>query len=177
MFDLHLTPDPSKAKTLILSNDAFFYLFKGEELIDEDNLEEVQEIEEYFPYGFTIEANWKYIGTDSVEAVFVPFVQDEAKQKTNSFDFDAEQIITKTYILRIKFSEDRRSIRLWTCNDITGERRYRGEFELKWNSAHKLVGFSIGDWRKGHGCLFWLKHFTELVPGALKPAQGLPTGL
>lgn len=177
MFDLHLASDPSKAEAIILSNDAFFYLFRGEELIDEDNLEEVQEIEGRFPYGFTIGANWKYIDTDLVEAVFVPFVQDEPKPQANPFDFDAEQILTKAYVLRIKLSKDGKFIKLWTCNDITGACRYDGEFELKWNSTHKHVGFSVGDWRNGKGCLFWLNHFTELTPGVLKPAQGLPTGL
>ena len=68
--------DPSKAEVRYLSNDAFFWLKDEEDPIDEDNLEEAQEILAMFPNGFVIKDDWKYDDDDTIEATFIPYVDD-----------------------------------------------------------------------------------------------------
>lgn len=170
-------PDPTKRRSLILSNDAFFYLYRGEDLIDEDNLDEVQEVESYFPCGYTIQEPWNYVGTDLVEAVFVPLIIDGPKENQSQLDFDGENILSPSFVMHIKLSDDKKRVKLWYFNSLSNIKEYKGEFELKWNKSHKFVGFSVGDWRIGKGTLVWLKSFKELRPGALSLPPNLPSGL
>ena len=46
--------DYSKKQTLQISNDAFCFLYYGEEPLDEDNLEEANEVSEMFSNNFYI---------------------------------------------------------------------------------------------------------------------------
>ena len=51
-----------------ISNDAFYYLYYGEEPLDDENMEEAQEIADMFPNGFVIEDNWENVDdTDLIE--------------------------------------------------------------------------------------------------------------
>lgn len=70
--------DYSKAQTLQLTNDAFFYLRDEEEPLDEDNLEEAQEIMQMFPCGFIIKDDWSTVDdSDLIEATFIPYVEED----------------------------------------------------------------------------------------------------
>ena len=77
--------DSNKAEIRLLSNDAFFWLKDEEDPIDEDNLEEAQEILSMFPNGFVIAENWKYVDDDTIQATFVPYVED-----TLNIEWDGE---------------------------------------------------------------------------------------
>jgi hypothetical protein len=53
--------DATKAVTLQISNDSFWYLYQEEEMIDEDNMEEAQEVMSMFPNGFIIKDDFKVV--------------------------------------------------------------------------------------------------------------------
>lgn len=161
-----LEPNYLNERAFILSNDAFFYLYAEEPPIDEDNLEEALEVAGYFPAGFIIKDGWQYIDDDMIEAVFVPLVEKEP-------DFDAEQAMSKICHYRIKLCSDRRHIELYTYFVTSGETKYKGTYELRINSSGKEIGFTTGDWRKGRGCLLWLKHFKEVSLGRLSIRKDL----
>ena len=60
--------DYSKKQTLQISNDAFCFLYYGEEPLDEDNLEEANEVSEMFSNNFYIEDDWKAVdNSDLIE--------------------------------------------------------------------------------------------------------------
>lgn len=159
-------PDYNNARVLILSNDAFFYLYAEEPLLDDDNLEEALEVVEYFPNGFIVEDDWKYVDTDMVEATFVPLIEQAAS-------FDAEMQMAKNYFFRIKLCADHKSIELFVYKALSKQTAYKGTYELRINSTGKEIGFATGDWRKGKGCLLWLKHFKEVSPGRLSIRKDL----
>lgn len=159
-------PDYNNSRDFILSNDAFFYLYAEEEPLDDDNLDEALEVAECFPNGFIIKEGWQYIDDDMIEATFIPLVQKEV-------DFDAEQEMAKGYFFRIRLCPDCKHIELYSYRVSTGQTIYKGTYELRLNSTGKEIGFATGDWRKGKGCLLWLKHFKEVSQGRLNIRKGL----
>lgn len=159
-------PDYSNSRDFILSNDAFFYLYAEEDPLDDDNLEEALEVAECFPNGFIIKEGWRYIDDDMIEATFIPLVQKEV-------DFDAEQEMAKGYFFRIRLCPDCKHIELYSYRVSTGQTVYKGTYELRLNSTGKEIGFATGDWRKGKGCLLWLKHFKEVSQGRLNIRKDL----
>ena len=70
--------DTTKATTLQISNDAFWYLYQEEEMIDEDNMEEAEEVMSMFPNGFIIKDNYKVVDDepDLIECTFIPYIED-----------------------------------------------------------------------------------------------------
>ena len=65
--------DYSKKQTLQISNDAFCFLYYGEEPLDEDNLEEANEVSEMFSKKLYIEEDWKTVNaSDLIENNFIP---------------------------------------------------------------------------------------------------------
>lgn len=153
--------DNSKALTLQITNDAFFYLKEDEDPLDDNNLDEASEVLSMFPNGFEIAEDWKPVeDSDLIEATFIPYVEDD--------DYDASEELAKGYFWQIKFTQGYRFVKAWLFRESTGKRFYRGEFELRYNSNGKFIGFATGDWRKGVGCLFWLKHYKERKPGIFK---------
>ena len=165
-----LKPDYAKAQELILSNDAFFFLYQDEPPLDDLNLEEALEIAGYFPTGYIIKEGWEYVDDDMIEATFIPLVEEPE-------DFDAQQEMAKGYFAQIKLTQENTHVKLWFYRASTNKREYRGEYALRLNSVGKEVGFATGDWRKGKGCLLWLKHFKEVKPGKLRSLPNLPQGL
>lgn len=159
-------PDYNNSRDFILSNDAFFYLYAEEDPLDDDNLDEALEVAECFPNGFIIKEGWQYIDDDMIEATFIPLVQKEV-------DFDAEQEMAKGYFFRIRLCPDCKHIELYSYRVSTGQTVYKGTYELRLNSTGKEIGFAAGDWRKGKGCLLWLKHFKEVSLGRLKIRKDL----
>lgn len=159
-------PDYNNSRDFILSNDAFFYLYAEEEPLDDDNLDEALEVAEYFPNGFIIKEGWQYIDNDMIEATFVPLIQKEV-------DFDAEQEMAKGYFFRIRLCPDCKHIELYSYRISTGQTVYKGTYELRLSSTGKEIGFATGDWRKGKGCLLWLKHFKEVSRGRLNIRKDL----
>lgn len=164
--------DSSKAVTLQITNDAFFYIKEDEEPLDDNNLDEALEVLSMFPNGFEIKDDWKPVeDSDLIEATFIPYVEAED-------DYDMYCEMSKGHYWQIKFTQGYRFVKLWTFNEYTGEREYNGEYELRYNSQRTLIGYCIGDWRKGHGCLLFLKHYKERKPGVVRNIpKDIPVGL
>lgn len=149
--------DYSKAQTMQISNDAFFFITEEEEPLDEENLEEAQEVLSMFPNGFYVEENWKPVeDSDLIEATFIPYVEDED-------DWDKYQDLTKYLQMQIKWL-DASHIRVWWYNSQKGTRELRGDFKVYTNQyGHK--GFHTGEQDKefvpGKMSLYFLKHFSK----------------
>lgn len=167
-----LKPDHSKAQEFILSNDAFFFLYKDEEPLDDINLAEALEIAEQFPEGYIIKDGWSYIDDDMIEATFIPLAEEQE-------DFDGVFQASKICQWQIKITQNRRYVKFWLYYPQTNARRYVGEFELRISLLAKAspVCFATGDFRKGKGCLIWLKDFKEVKPNSLRVSQDLPKGI
>ena len=115
--------DYSKAQTMQISNDAFFFITEEEEPLDEENLEEAQEVLSMFPNGFYVEENWKPVeDSDLIEATFIPYVEDED-------DWDEYQDLTKYLQMQIKWL-DANHIRIWWYNCQKGTRELQGDFKV-----------------------------------------------
>lgn len=172
-----LVPDKNNIREVIISNDAFFYMFAGEEMLDDENYEEVEEIEGYFPSGYIILDGWKCIANGLVEASFAPLIQQQIEEPNieingDEYDeYDGVMVLNSNYIIRIKLTQAGTHVKVWRGST------YLGEFKLRYNNAKKkFVGFATGNYKNGEGCLFWLKDFREVRPGALRPAPNLPVG-
>lgn len=136
-------------QTLILSNDAFYNLYYGEELLDDNNIEEIENILGLFPNGFDI-IDWKIIGENKIQTVFVPYIIDDE-------DFDEYMDLTQYIRLQIKWI-DTSHIKLWWLNLQAGEKILKGEFEVLVNQfKHKY--FQVGK----NGSIFFLKDFKKKV--------------
>lgn len=167
-----LKPDFSKAQEFILSNDAFFFLYKDEEPLDDINFAEALEIAEQFPTGYQIQEGWSYIDTDLVEATFVPLIEEQD-------DFDGSFWASKICQWQIKITQNGTHVKFWFYYPQIGIRKYQGEFELRISTLAKAqpICFATGDFRKGKGCLCWLKHFKEARPNSLRVSKGLQQGI
>lgn len=149
--------DYSKKQTLQLSNDAFYYLYYGEEPLDEDNLEEANEVSEMFFNNFYIEDDWKTVDdSDLIECTFIPYIEDKA-------DYDKYKDLTKYIQLQIK-SLDTNHIRAWWFNSETGTRELYGDFEVYTNEyGHKCfhTGVQNEEFIAGKASLYFLKDFKK----------------
>ena len=149
--------DYSKAQAIQISNDAFFFITEEEEPLDEENLEEAQEVLSMFPNGFYVEEDWKYVkNSDLIEAIFIPYVEDED-------DWDEYQDLTKYSQIQIKWL-DANYIRAWLYNCKKGTRELQGDFKVYTNQyGHKC--FHTGEQDKefipGKMSLFFLKRFNK----------------
>lgn len=149
--------DYSKAQTMQISNDAFFFITEEEEPLDEENLEEAQEVLSMFPNGFYVEENWKPVeDSDLIEATFIPYVEDED-------DWDEYQDLTKYIQMQIKWL-DANHIRVWWYNSQKGTRELQGDFKVYTNQyGHKY--FHTGEQDKefvpGKMSLYFLKRFSK----------------
>lgn len=151
--------DYSKAQTMQISNDAFFFITEEEEPLDEDNLEEANEVSEMFPNGFYVEENWKAVNdSDLIEATFIPYVEDED-------DWDEYQDLTKYIQMQIKWL-DANHIRVWWYNSQTGTRELRGDFKV-YTNEYGLKCFHTGnqdeDFVTGKMSLYFLKNFKKRI--------------
>lgn len=124
--------DPTKTEVRLLSNDAFFWLKDEDDPIDEDNLEEAEEILALFPNGFVIQDKWTYVDNDTIEATFIPYVEDK-----NSVQWDGEfRLILKDgkpdmWGFAFKIIDSNACYARW-ADDITGKCIFEGECEVKW---------------------------------------------
>ena len=151
--------DYSKAQTMQISNDAFFFITEEEEPLDEENLEEAQEVLSMFPNGFYVEENWKPVeDSDIIEATFIPYVEDED-------DWDEYQDLTKYIQMQIKWLVANH-IRVWWFNNQTGTRELRGDFKV-YTNKYGLKCFHTGnqdeDFVTGKMSLYFLKNFKKRV--------------
>lgn len=124
--------DSSKAETRYLSNDAFFWLKDEDDPIDEENLEEAYEILAMFPNGFVIQDKWKYVDNDLIEAVFIPYVEE---QNAIIWDGEYRDILSNgkadAFGFMFKIIDNTKCYARW-FNDENGKLIYEGECEVKY---------------------------------------------
>lgn len=149
--------DYSKKQTLQISNDAFCFLYYGEEPLDEGNLEEANEVSEMFSNNFYIEDDWKAVdGSGLIECTFVPYAEGQA-------GYDEYEDLTKYIQQQIKWL-DADHIRVWWFNSQTGTRELRGDFKVYANE-YGLKCFHAGnqdeDFVAGKMSLHFLKNFKK----------------
>lgn len=120
--------DKSKAITLQISNDAFYYLKDGEDPIDEENLHEAYEIQEMFPNGFQIQDNWSIVENvhDLLEVTFIPYVED-----TN--DWDGCFMMVNNWVYRFKILNKSKCI-LSMYNEQTGDESFNDECDIEYHN-------------------------------------------
>lgn len=142
--------DYTKAQTLQISNDAFFFIREEEPPLDEANLEEAYEVLNEFPFGFEIKDDWKTVeGTDLIEVTFVPYVEDKE-------DYDMYMHLCNGIQMRLKWL-DKSRIKTWWFYEKTGISKHFEEYEIYSLKGGKC--FSKGEYGKGNYCLYFLKHF------------------
>ena len=145
--------DYSKRVSLQLTNDAFFYLYQGEELLDEGNMAEVEEVLSMFPNGFEVEESWAEVPqTDLIAAVFVPYIEEQ-------IDYDEYDELCKGYELQIKWRGPA-LIQVWRHNRRAGTRTECGPFEVRTNQWGNRY-FEIPPVTGKQPSVFFLKHFKK----------------
>ena len=154
----------ANAVVLQISNDAFYYLLNGEDPLDDANLEEASEVISMFPRGYKISDNWKPIdNSDLIEAMFIPYTEVMSHN-----DHDAYYEAAKDFEFQIKLVDNNRFVEMWSFAKSTGKRNYIGKYELRYNEKRTHIGYATGNWRKGKGCLLWLKLYNEVKPNIFK---------
>ena len=140
-----------------ISNDAFFYLLKKEEPLDEENLKEAQKILAMFPCGFYIEKNWKALeNSDLIKCTFIPYIEDD-------MDFDEYQELTCYIHQQIKWL-DANTIRVWWYNLQAKTRELQGDFKVYIDKyGHKCfhTGNQDKEFEAGKMSLYFLKNFKK----------------
>ena len=149
--------DYSKKQTLQITNDAFYYLYYGEEPLDEDNLEEATAY--CFSNNFYIEDDWKIVdNSDLIECTFIPYIEDRA-------DYDEYEDLTKHIQQQIKWL-DANHIRVWWFNNQTGTRELRGDFKVyidKYGYKCFHTGNQDESFITGKMSLYFLKNFKKHI--------------
>lgn len=76
---------------LQVSNDVFQYFYKGEEPLDEESWEEIEELKDEFPFGCTVLDDWQYIGglPGMVEATFASTIYDSEEEYSPNEQLEA----------------------------------------------------------------------------------------
>lgn len=149
-----------RKETVRLTNDAFYYLFEGEEPLDEDNLAEALHLASLYPNGFRINDGWAAVeGSDLIECEIIPYEVEEEE----TCDYDGYLEITKNCHLRIKHVNDNK-IRLWRYYTQTAKQVYEGEFQLYTNEFGHVC-FQTGpqneEFQPGKACLYFLSNFEK----------------
>lgn len=77
---------------LQVSNDVFQYFYKGEEPLDEESWEEIEELKDEFPFGCTVLDDWQYIDElpGMVEATFASTAYDSEEENEKSYDLSTQ---------------------------------------------------------------------------------------
>lgn len=148
-------PDYSNKRTLQLSNDAFWYLYMGEEPIDTDNLEEAAEVMAMFPNGYEIEEGWEEIDDEGlIEAVFIPY-------KAEASRYDLKHVLSKYLELHLTWLDDTHTkATVMDYYPATGKSELYGTVDIK-STPKGLKYFEKGTLGKGDYSRFYLKHFSQ----------------
>ena len=158
--------DAQNAVTLQISNDAFWYLYQEEEMIDEDNIEEAQEVMSMFPNGFIIKDDYVVVEDepDLIECTFIPYVEDiDIKWDGEHVPLNAKGLRKDVCLFKI-ISHERCFIR--NLNEHDGRIFHEGEFDVVYISGNPWCKIPAKDQRFGQGSLIplWgkrVKYFTK----------------
>ena len=128
--------DATKATTLQISNDSFWYLYQEDEMIDEDNMEEADEILSLFPNGFIIKDDFKIVDDepDLIECTFIPYIEDI------DINWDGEHVIVNSKgvrvdVLMFKIINHERCYIRW-MDERDGRIFDEGEFEVEYDGKN-----------------------------------------
>lgn len=118
--------DATKAETLQISNDTFWYLYQEDEMLDESNMEEAKEIMQMFPFGFIIKDDYKCVEgeQDLIECTFIPYIKDTNIQ----WDGESRCNSTDPFVVLFKYMNDKCYIR-W-MDERNGKIICEGEFSI-----------------------------------------------
>lgn len=147
--------DYSKAQTLQISNDAFYWLLYEEEPLDEDNIEEAKEVADMFPNGFQIEDNWSPLPDEGlIEATFVPYIEEET-------NYDLVHELTKYIELHLTWLDEGHSQARVLWHDLRNNSDELYGDVLIQQTPKGLKYFERGTLGNGNYSRFYLKHFHE----------------
>lgn len=92
-----------QATVMQISNDAFWYLYREEEMIDDENMEEINEIYSMFPNGFIISDNYSVVKdqTDLIECTIIPYTEDQIAWDGESVMADSKGLRTSVFLFKI----------------------------------------------------------------------------
>lgn len=88
--------DNENSKELRISNDAFFFLLDGEDMLFDESEQEVETIKAQFPLGFKI-SEWDYDGGGDIIATFIPYKLDPNTAYNLGDKFSNELFIEVAY--------------------------------------------------------------------------------
>lgn len=118
--------DHDNAEMLRLSNDAFFFLYCGEEPLDDLCEEEIAAVMAKYPDGYQI-GEWEYTDTPGiVEALFTPYVMPKIDGNFDLYMYENPK--DKDIETRMKYLPGRAYVMIWkhiysTNSDVLIERR------------------------------------------------------
>lgn len=146
--------DAKNKTSLVLSFDAFYLLYCGEEpLIDPASAEaEAKEIQDMFPHGFYIEDNYEYVEDmpGFIEANFIPY-------RPSTFLPDAYDKLTNEARLEIRYL-DNNMLEYRLYND------YKGEIGGAWERNVVPIEtnkFKLRFFTTRGGSVFFLRNFIK----------------
>lgn len=149
-----------------ISNDVFQYFYKGEEPLDEESWEEIEELREEFPLGCKVLDDWQYLQDEPgmIEATFVSleYGAEEREKEIEEYNPSAQLEAWDMYmelfnewrvvLLWLRVGETAR-IAFWhprkgvdSEQEVTILRKYNNDYFI---TASK--------------CYFFLKHFKPCI--------------
>lgn len=157
--------DASKAQTLQISNDAFWYLYQEEEMLDESNMEEAKEVMQMFPFGYLIKEDFMQVEdeADLIECTFIPYVEDvDIKWDGESRCYNSKGV--SPYVLLFKIvSHDKCFIR--STDERDGRIFNEGEFNVVYFNGNPWCEIPSKSGRKQSSliplCGKFTKYFTS----------------
>lgn len=122
--------DATKSQTLQISNDAFWYLYQEDEMLDESNMEEAKEVMQLFPFGFIIKEDFKVVEdeTDLIECTFIPYIEDiDIKWDGESRCLNSKKV--DPHVLLFKVINHNKCFIRW-MDERDGRISHEGEYEV-----------------------------------------------
>lgn len=118
--------DIANSMSAIISNDAFWYLYQDEEMLDELNMKEVDELWSKFPEGFYIDDNYTINKNGTVTCKIIPYIKE-----SNDIKWDGENVTKnkkgkRIHILKFKFLSENKCYIKW-FDELQNKLLYSGE--------------------------------------------------
>lgn len=146
---------------LQISNDAFQYFLNGEEPLDEESWEEIEELKEEFPLGCKVLDDWQYL-EDEPGMVEVTFASLEYAEEEEEYNPSAQ---LEAWDMYMELFNEWRVVLLWLCVGETARIAFwhprkgvDNEQEVRILSNGKNDYFTTA-----RNSYFFLKHFKSVI--------------